>query len=226
VVTTGSDHDRWLDELLDWARRNGMSGRRALDVAGGTGAGFVPPPGHGLTVRRHDLRRLPVPGRFDLVACLGDALNHLLSEDEVVVALGSLRHNLAPGGVLMLSINTVVAYRAAFAHADVFEVGEHVFAWRSVGTAGARAGCIADIQVDVFGPSSGDPARRRRMTSSHRERHYPADAIERLIASAGMDVVDRRGQSPGSVLHDELDERRHAKALFLARRSDDKFRTP
>jgi hypothetical protein len=70
---------------------------------------------------------------------------------------------------------------------------------------------VAQLEVDVLAPGS-------RVTSVHRERHYPVATIEALAGEAGLEIVDRRGQTPGVVLHPEIDEQRHSKALFLARR--------
>jgi SAM-dependent methyltransferase len=239
LMTEGYDYERWIGEILRWASARGLRGRRALDVACGTGKSFVPLLERGFdvtacdespgmlavaatkvpdprAVQRHDMRALPVLGSFDLITCIDDALNHLLSPEDVGDALASMARNLAPEGLLVFDVNTVVAYRTAFASCEVFDVGDHVFAWRGLGAQEARPGCTAEVQVDVFSPDGAD--RWRRTTSTHRERHYPVALIEELLAAAGLELVDRRGQSPGVVLHPEIDEDRHAKALFMARR--------
>src|SRR4051812_11321092 len=241
LLTAGYDYDRWIGEIVRWAREHGLRGRRALDVACGTGKSFVPLLEAGFdvvacdespgmlavaatkvpdprAVLRLDMRALPVLGAFDLITCIDDALNHLLSEDEVREALASMARNLAPAGLLVFDVNTLLPYRTAFAGCDVFEVGDHVFAWRGLGDEAARPGCVAELQVDVFAPAAEDPSLWRRTTSSHRARHYCVATIERLICEAGLELVDRRGQSPGVVLHPEIDEERHMKALFLARK--------
>jgi hypothetical protein len=43
---------------------------------------------------------------------------------------------------------------------------------------------------------------------------------ERWLAAAGLRIVDVPGQRTGVVLDAELDETRHAKALFFAHRSE------
>jgi ubiquinone/menaquinone biosynthesis C-methylase UbiE len=42
LLTAGYDYDRWMGELLRWAGEHGLRGRRALDVACGTGKSFEP----------------------------------------------------------------------------------------------------------------------------------------------------------------------------------------
>lgn len=241
LLTAAYDYDRWIGALLRWAGEHGLEGRRALDVACGTGKSFVPLIEAGFdvvgcdesrgmlavaatrvpdprAVQRHDMRVLPVLGSFDLITCIDDALNHLLREQDVRDALGSMARNLAPGGLLVFDVNTLATYRSAFATSEVFDVDDHLFAWRGLTDAHVPEGGVAELQVDVFAPVTEDPSLWRRTTSRHRERHYPVAVIERLASDAGLVVVDRRGQSPGVVLDPEIDEQRHTKALFLARK--------
>jgi SAM-dependent methyltransferase len=234
LLTSGYDYDRWIGALLEWARQHGLHGHRALDVACGTGKSFVPLLDAGFDVvgcdlsrgmlaiaatkvpdprcvLHHDMRALPELGSFDLVTCLDDALNHLLSEADVRDALTSMARNLAPRGLIVFDVNTLSTYRTVFATCDVFDVEDHTFAWRGLAGSDLEPGGVAELRVEVFGPGG-------RTTSTHRERHYPVAVIEALAREAGLEIVDRRGQSPGVVLHPHIDEQRHGKALFLARR--------
>ena len=68
-------------------------------------------------VRATTCESLPVLGSFDLITCIDDALNHLLSEDDVRDALASMARNLAPGGLLVFDVNTLATYRTTFATA-------------------------------------------------------------------------------------------------------------
>jgi SAM-dependent methyltransferase len=244
LLTADYDHERWIGEILRWAGRHGLRGRRALDVACGTGNSFVPLVERGWDVsacdqsagmlaiaatkvddpRRmhlHDMRALPVLGSFDLITCLDDALNHLLSARDVRDALSGMAANLAPAGLLVFDVNTVTAYRTAFASCDVLDVDGRLIAWRGLGDGSAQPGCDGEVRIDVFSPDADDADGEtwRRTTSVHRERHYPVADISRLAADAGLTIVGSRGQSPGIVLDPDVDEGRHTKALFLARRT-------
>jgi SAM-dependent methyltransferase len=161
------------------------------------------------------MRALPVLGSFDLVTCIDDALNHLLTEADVLAALASMARNLAPDGLLVFDVNTLATYRTTFACSEVFDVGDHRFTWRGLAGSDFAAGGIAQLEVDVAAPG-------RRATTVHHERHYPVATIESLAHEAGLEVVERRGQSTGVVLQPHIDERRHAKALFLMRRRRDR----
>src|SRR5688572_6001885 len=134
LLTAGYAYDRWTAALEDLARDHGLRGSRLLDVACGTGKSFLPfldrgyqvtacdvsPAMVGIAAAKAggrarcevaDMRELPVLGAFDLVTCLGDALNHLPDLGAVEQALTGMAANLAPGGLAVLDLNTLAAYR-------------------------------------------------------------------------------------------------------------------
>src|SRR3954453_4305859 len=135
LLTADYAYGPWLAAIERLARRHGLAGRRLLDVACGTGKSFLPMLERGFEVtacdispemvaeaRRKagnraelhlaDMRRLPVLGEFDLITCLDDAMNHLMGPDEVAQAFDGFAANLAPGGLLVFDVNTLVAYRS------------------------------------------------------------------------------------------------------------------
>src|ERR1051325_6863301 len=134
LLTEGYAYGPWLTAIDALAREHGLAGRRALDVACGTGkslaalldlgydaigcdgsagmAAIAVAKLSGRTVVHvADMCSLPVYGRFDLVTCLDDAVNHLPSADDVVAALRAMAANLVPGGLLAFDVNTLSAYR-------------------------------------------------------------------------------------------------------------------
>ena len=129
-------------------------------------------------------------------------------------ALASMARNLAPDGLLVFDVNTLATYRTTFAAAR---------SSTSATTSSPGAAWPERLRRGGDRPAGG---RRLRPPGAalygderaHRERHYPVAAIESLAREAGLEIVDRRGQSPGVVLHPQIDEQRHSKALFLARR--------
>jgi SAM-dependent methyltransferase len=240
--TAGYAHERWLDALECLAFEHGLRGRRLLDVACGTGKSFMPMLARGYEVTACDLspamvdvarekvgdevdvfvadmRELPPVGEFDLVTCLDDAVNYLLSEEEMRSAIAAMGRNLAPGGLLVFDVNTLATYRRAFAGDSAAETGGAFFCWRGQAPPRVEPGLDASAWVEVF--RERDDGLWERTRSRHEQRHHPRESIEDAIAAAGLELAAVRGQLPGARLEPELDEERHTKAVFLARRPDD-----
>src|ERR1700754_1364649 len=152
LFTSHHRYDEWTATLEQCARAAGLRGNRLLDVACGTGKSFLPflPRGYEVTacdlspamlalaaekaggrarVLEADMRALPVLGSFDLVCCLDDAVNYLLTEEELRSALAGLRSNLAPGGVIVFDVNTLHAFRTFFARTTVVCEHDRVLVW-------------------------------------------------------------------------------------------------
>jgi hypothetical protein len=164
------------------------------------------------TVHVADARRLPRWGSFDLVTFLDDGLNHLTEPDDVVRALRCMRANLAERGLLVLDVNTLAAYRTA---PDLVAADDDRFVvWRGRLAVLPAPGGVAEIVVEVFERLPGDDVWRRRC-HRHPHRHYPLAQLRELVAQAGLRVVAIRGQRPGAVLDEHVDEEVHPKAVFL-----------
>jgi ubiquinone/menaquinone biosynthesis C-methylase UbiE len=165
AFTAASDYEAWGRETLAHARRHGLRGDRLLDLACGTGMSFMPFLARGFSVtacdfstamlaeaaRRApaarlvhaDIRTLPDLGRFDLVTCFDDALNYLLGEDELEAAFEGIERSLAPCGVAIFDLNSLLAYRTTFAVDSVTSSAEVVFAPRAEGTRPVPRGTTA-----------------------------------------------------------------------------------
>src|SRR3954469_22909917 len=238
TLTANYAHQRWLAAITALATEYGLVGRRALDVACGTGKSFLPLLAAGWEVTAcdispemaaraaekadgradvhvADMRELPVYGRFDLITCLDDAVNHLLGDDEVVAALRGMGDNLAPGGLLAFDVNTPAAYRAAQGDA-VVERDDQLVLWRGQDGGLPAPGGHVDVLVEVFLHHDGDLWQRR--SSLQRHRHYPLAVLRDLVAEAGLRVAAVRGQWPGAVLDAGADEERHPKLVILVRK--------
>src|ERR1700754_5001225 len=157
LFTAHHRYDEWTQTLEDRAKQAGLDGNRLLDVACGTGKSFVPflHRGYDVTacdvspamlelaaqkaqgrarVLEADMRRLPVLGSFDLVTCLDDAVNYLLTERELAATFAGLHRNLAPEGVLVFDSNTLLAYRTFFARTTVVAEPGRVLVWEGRGS--------------------------------------------------------------------------------------------
>lgn len=237
LIAADHAHESWLRSIEVLAREHGLHGRRVLDVACGTGRSFIPlldlgyevtacdvsprmaelaaeKAGERARVLVADMRDLPHIGRFDLVTCLLDAVNHLLTSDDVLAAFAGVRDNLASDGLFVFDVNTTMAYATA---QDVVAEGPDGFVvWRGSRAALAAPGGTAEILVEIF-TEDGDGLWRRE-SSSHEHRHYPLGQVAGLLDAVGLEPVCVRGQLPGAILEGDPDEARHPKALFVARR--------
>jgi SAM-dependent methyltransferase len=228
-------HERWLAGIERLARARRLRGRRALDVACGTGSSFLPllargyevtacdaepamaararaKAGRAARVLVADMRRLPRLGEFDLVTCLDDALNHLTEPGDVLAALRGMRRNLAHNGLIGFDVALERAYAEA---ADaVIETADHFVARRGAAARLERPGGTVELVVDVFSARGDGAWDRRQLRRSHR--HYPLSRVAALLDSAGLRLVAARGQQRGGELTDPLDEERDRKAFLLA----------
>jgi SAM-dependent methyltransferase len=239
--TSHHDVDLWLGNLLVELRRHGLGGNRLLDVGCGTGKSFLPMLARGWEVTGcdispsmlelarakvgdtvplsvADMRKLPVFGEFDLVWCMDDALNYLLSAEELREALSGMRANLAPDGLLLFDVNTVQIYRTFFAEVERSERGGRRFVWRGLASNDVAPSSICEARLEVE-TEDGDAAPME--THVHRQRHYPEAQVLAVLREAGLEPLDVIGHGYDAVLQRPVDELRHTKMVYIARRPRD-----
>jgi SAM-dependent methyltransferase len=235
AFTAGSDYELWTAHVLELARGYGLAGRRVLDVACGTGKSFLPLLERGFDVTatdsspamlaeaarkapgvplvEADVRALPRLGRFDLVTCFDDSLNHLLDEDGLAAALGALAGSLAAGGLLLFDLNTLRTYRTTFAADSVAERDGVLFAWRGESSPDAAPCCRALARVDVLAPR--DELYERRAVAFE-QRHFPPHRVTALMAAAGLHCLGVHGVLGDGSPVPEPDETAQLKVLYAA----------
>ena len=233
----GVDFAGWTANLEALARRAGLRGRRLLDVACGTGGSFVPFLERGWTVTACDIsprmaaiaaekaagraeihvcdmREMPRLGEFDLATCLNDSLNYVGEPEELAAAIRGIALNLAPGGVLVADVNSLATLRSVFGGLNVLAGDDRVMVWR--GTEAAReatAGELVRAELEILLRGDGGWTTT---TSLHVQRHHDEPAIRRAIAAAGLRLAGVHGMPPGIAVHDDFDELRDAKAVYVA----------
>jgi len=235
ALTADYAHPAWVGRIVDLAREHGLRGRRAVDLACGTGRSSAPlldlgfsltavdgSPGMarraedrlgpGADVHVADLRRLPDLGPLDLATCLCDSVNYLTEEDDLADAFDGIARLLAPGGMLAFDVNTLLTHREHFSEAWEIELDGVVVAWTGEGDPALAPGGRTSASVEVRGGPTGTAVGR------HVQRNWPLALLAEHLDAAGMPLAAVRGQWPGGVLDLEADELRHPKLLLLARR--------
>ena len=240
AFTSAYPYDEWLGDLEGWARECGVAGRRLLDVACGTGNSFMPMLARGYEVtacdlspsmvararakaagRAHvtvaDMRALPWTGRFDLLTCVDDSMNYLLSTTDLVAALRSMANALAPRGLAVFDTNSLAVYRTGFASELSLEADRTRFLWRGEAHSDLAPGSYAAATISLEVPGA-EPVPVGR----HQQRHHPVATVLAACAEAGLEVLGVRGAKPDGGLDPEPDELGHQKIAFMTSRQDDR----
>lgn len=238
LFTAHHDYDSWTADLERLAAGAGLRGTRLLDVACGTGKSLMPFAERGYQVTgcdisrpmiRHaaakagpdvrlevlDMRALPTLGEFDLVTCLDDAFNYLLTFDEVLATLEGLRRNLAPEGVAIFDVNTVRSYRTFYGSLTVVPSGDRVVVWDGQVPADFAEGDLAHVAIELLERHDDDAWHRRR--AGHHHRHHPRALLIDAIEQAGLACAGVYGMQLDGSVADGYTEDGNSKAVYVVR---------
>jgi SAM-dependent methyltransferase len=237
--TAGYAHEAWIDAIERRAIDLGLRGKRGLDIACGTGKSTEPLLRRGYSVlgcdvsplmvreaRRKfpfredsffvaDMRELPAVGRFDLVLCLDDALNYLLSDEELELTFSGVAEALDPDGVFAFDVNSLLTYRTAFTQTMIRASDGVFFTWQGEEAAPPGPGDLASATVEVFAERAN--GLWKRTTSRHVQRHHDPDTVRAALEQAGLTCCCVAGQLAGAQLQDDADEDRHIKLVYFAK---------
>lgn len=240
AFTAHHDYELWVNTLEPLALAAGLSGRRLLDVACGTGKSFEPFLARGYDVTACDLspamleravaraggrarlleadmRELPDLGTFDLVCVLDDAVNYLDTAEELVATLRGVARNLHPDGVLVFDTNTLFPYRSFFAEPGIVRDGEALLVWDGHANADFEPGEACSAELHAFTPEAD--GRWSHALSVHRQRHHPEPVVRDALARAGFAWAEVHGMHLDGSAEPGLDEVVNSKAVYVARLS-------
>jgi SAM-dependent methyltransferase len=198
-------------------RELGAPGNRLLDLACGAGAGSVVlaeagfevmgvdrssvmlryaedlAQARGISLELHygDMRSFSVDQQVDIVTCLFDALNYLLSEDDLAESFRRVAAALRPGGLFVFDMNTIHGLTTRWGTKDVvstsrpslFEVNQNRFDPETNVNTTTTTVFVRAENSDLF----------HRYTEVHRERGYAPSVVLELLERAGLTCVSVRG---------------------------------
>ncbi|MGI5350525.1 class I SAM-dependent DNA methyltransferase [Streptomyces sp. CA-250714] len=237
TATRADDYDRWVALYRKLIDRHGAPGRELVDLGCGTGkaalrlaaAGFTvtgidlspemvrvaaAKPGAGqVRFLAGDLRELPRVGRFDVGVTLGEPLNYLADENELLAAFSGVARLLRPGGLFIFDVNTTGFYRRLAEITSVTEEEGVVTVQRGVPS--PRQAEATDLHVDLF--ATVDGVTWRRTSTLHSFSYFSPPQVEGLLARAGLSQVADYGIDRGG-LHSGGDEECDRKRLVVARK--------
>lgn len=203
-----NNYEMWLGhKLLPELERRGLRKGRALDVGCGTGRAFEPLLTRGWQVHGCDLspamlerareqfgdaveltvadmRELPVFGEFELVLAMNDAVNYLIGDGELELALRAMRPNLAADGLLLFDCNSMLMIRLAYESLvdEVVKDGRH-WTWTGLGR--------EDESVPVYRVRiEGDGIE----PFVNAERYFEIGEVEAALDGAGLECLAVLGQ--------------------------------
>lgn len=238
AFTAHHDYELWFSGLERLLAAHGLRGRRALDLACGTGKSLEPLLRRGYevtacdvsaemlgvarskfagTVRFHDgdVRALPELGQFDLITCLDDITNYLVDPDELVALCRGIARNLAPGGLAVFDANTLWTFRSFFGSTAVVEETDLFMAWRGDCAPSCQPGVLATAALDIFVREAS--GRWTHELSHHVERHHPETVLREAASRGGLEVLQVSGMYPDVTFDPDVDEERHNKAIYVVK---------
>jgi SAM-dependent methyltransferase len=163
-----------------------------------------------------DMRELPCFGEFDLVWALDDAINYLLSVEELEAALRGMRRNLAPSGLVLFDVNELLVY-GFYAEGVEVERDSRCFVFQGNGRDAVEPGAICEFSCFETPPGGEDQTADRRHVSIHRQRHFTEIEIVTAIDRAGLTCLNVYGHGTDGIPRQPLDGAAHTKAIYVAR---------
>lgn len=232
AFTSRNDYELFLSKALPELRRRGLvETGRLLDVGCGSGNSFLPMLARGWSVvgcdispamielarekagpevplHVIDMRELPVLGEFELVWAIDDAVNYLVEDGDLELAVARMGANLAPDGLLVFDVNTLATYRGGFSVREVSERGGTRVVWDGLAPADMEPGGVCEARLEGEGFE----------THMHRQRHHPEDAVHAAIEAADLRLLDAFGYDDEMNIFHPPDELRDSKIAYVAAR--------
>lgn len=217
-------YPQWLRWVMRQRERNGVKGRRMLDLACGTGelslllaregfevtgvdlsedmlavaSGKALAEGARITFLKQDMRALCGLHDFDIVAIFCDSLNYLETETDVKETFRHVHAALKAGGMFLFDVHSVYKTDVLFPHHTFADNGDEVsYIWNCFPGEGPHA-VEHDLSFFVYDEKSG---LYERFDELHKQRTFPVADYENWLTESGFDCMppaaDFTEEAPG-----------------------------
>lgn len=139
----------------------------------------------GATTVLGDLRALPFRGRFDLITCLYDSLNHLMTFDDLAESFREASVLMDSGSRFIFDVNQPEAYEWTWGCSDPFVESGPGFELVMNTTFSRRRG-IGRAAVTGWADVSG---KRVEIDEVHEQRAWDQRRVEKALRLAGLEAI-------------------------------------
>jgi SAM-dependent methyltransferase len=203
---------RMIPYLLDILEQRRFEGRAMLDLACGTGTVALAFAQRGwrvygvdasaamlaqarekaaeadlpLLLSQQDMRAFSLPEQVDLITCLFDSLNYLLTGEGLQQTFARVAAHLKPGGLFICDMNTIWALQEIWDHNTYFQDGEDLAVIMQSEYSDEERMAVVKMVAYV---RRGD--LYERIEETHIERGYEERVVASAMERAGLTVLER-----------------------------------
>lgn len=204
------DYQMWTNYLLSLLRVHRYKARTILDLACGTGnmsylladLGFkvigldkssemliqarkkqIKHQGQ-VEYYQGDMRDFKLDEKQDLIICLYDSINYLLSASEIVKAFSNIKKALQAGGLFVFDFNTCHRIKRIAEESHLYEGDRYICLWRDSVN---QKECIWQVELEFL--IQGNDEIYRRYKENHQEKGYSLKEMKGYLKEAGLEVL-------------------------------------
>lgn len=151
--------------------------------------------------------------RADVILCICDSLNYLLSEEELLSTFQCVRRYLVEGGLFVFDVKTEFCFQEIMGDLTrVEDDGDNTIIWDNLYDSDEK---INEYLITIFQKDESDE-NYRRYDECHVQRAYTLEQIKELLNESGLKLVDCYGADMDGPLT-QKDERWYFTAVSLER---------
>lgn len=133
-----------------------------------------------------DMRELELYSTVGTVISVCDSVNYILEEDELQTVFELVNNYLYPGGLFIFDFNTVYKYQEIIGDTTIAENREECsFIWENYYHEDEE---INEYDLTIF--VEEEEGLFRRFQETHYQRGYTVETMQRLVESAGLELVE------------------------------------